>query len=312
MANFSFTVDTREMADGLYSVAPHVDGVTGAMISMQTAVIMAEQQAAENICANVNRGFFSLIRSQISQKMAICRSQVEARLLELRDLSLKLLSVKVTMQRDFQMITARYTKLFRSLDIALLSRIRELDLPIVDLVQKDIVRLTSRTRALQAAVPVYQMESITSSQKIAASGTRARAGVAISAMSKFIQESNQQDRLSASILSVERGDADANVLLPFALVDCDSLQTRQHQWQYHTPTSPSPEINQQIKAGIERGVFPVLSRAQWGPQDAREREHVAEHLHQFLDQAKLNERVNAHVVRMFYASPSMSLFEVRS
>ena len=77
MANFSFTVDTREMADGLYSVAPHVDEVTGAMISMQTAVIMAEQQAAENICANVNRGFFSLIRSQISQKMAICRSQVD-------------------------------------------------------------------------------------------------------------------------------------------------------------------------------------------------------------------------------------------
>ena len=312
MANFSFTVDTREMADGLYSVAPHVDEVTGAMISMQTAVIMAEQQAAENICANVNRGFFSLIRSQISQKMAICRSQVEARLLELRDLSQKLLSVKATMQRDFQMIAARYTKLFRSLDIALLSRIHELDLTLVDLVQKDVVRLTSRTRALQAAVPVYQMESITSSQKIAASGTRARAGVAISAMSKFIQESNQQDRLSASILSVERGNADATVLLPFALVDCDSFQTRQRQWQYHTPTPPAPEIEQQIKAGIERGVFPVLSRIEWRPQDARERENVAGYLHQLVDQAKLNERVRAHMTRMFDASHSLSLFEVRS
>ena len=312
MANFSFTVDTREMADGLYSVAPHVDEVTGAMIYMQTAVIMAEQQAAENICANVNRGFFSLIRSQISQKMATYRSQVEARLLELRDQSQKLLSVKATMQRDFQMIAARYTKLFRSLDIALLSRIHELDLTLVDLVQKDVVRLTSRTRALQAAVPVYQMESITSSQKIAASGTRARAGVAISAMSKFIQESNQQDRLSASILSVERGDADATVLLPIALVDCDSLQTRQRQWQYHTPTPSAPETDQQIKAAIERGVFPVLSRVEWRPQDARERENVAGYFLQFVDQAKLNERVRAHVVRMFDASLSLSLFEVRS
>ena len=68
MANFSFTVDTREMADGLYSVAPHVDGATGAVVSMQTAVIMAEKRAAEDICRNVNRGFFSLIRSQIRKR----------------------------------------------------------------------------------------------------------------------------------------------------------------------------------------------------------------------------------------------------
>src|ERR1035437_3593305 len=157
MANFSFTIDTQEMADGLYSVAPHVDGATGAMVSMQTAVIMAERHAAEDICRNVNRGFFSLIRSQISQKIAISRSQVEARLLELRDQSQKLLGVKTTMQRDFQMIAARYTKLFRSLDLALFSRLYELNLPLLDLVQKDVGRMGSRRRALQAAVPVHQM-----------------------------------------------------------------------------------------------------------------------------------------------------------
>ena len=123
MANFSFTVDTREMAVALGSVAPHVDGTTAAVISMQTAVVAEERRAAEDICANVNRGFFSLIRSQISQKIALCRSQADARLLELRDQALKLSSVKATMQRDFQMIAARYTALFKSLDAALLSRI---------------------------------------------------------------------------------------------------------------------------------------------------------------------------------------------
>jgi hypothetical protein len=56
----------------------------------------------------------------------------------------------------------------------------------------------------------------------------------------------------------------------------------------------------------------VLSRVEWRPQDARERENVARYLLQFVDQAKLNERVRAHVVRMFDASLSLSLFEVRS
>jgi hypothetical protein len=312
MANFDFTVDTQEMAEGLYSVAPHIDGATGAMVSMQTAVIMAERHAAENICSNVNRGFFSLIRSQISQKIAICRSQVEARLLELRDQSQKLQSVKATMQRDFQMIAVRYTKLFRTLDTALLSRIHELDTMLVDLVHKDIARLASRTRALQASVPVHQLESVTSSQRIAASATRAKASNAICAMSRFIQESNQQDRLSTSILSAENTDLDATLLLPFALVDCDSLQTRQHQWMYHTSTAPSPDVARQIKGAIERGVFPALSRVEWREQGPIERENVARYLQQFVDGAKLNERVRAHIVRMFSAAQPQALTGVRS
>jgi len=312
VADFEFTVDTREMADGLYSVAPHVDGATGAVISMQTAVIMAERHAAEDICRNVNRGFFSLIRSQISQKIAISRSQVEARLLELRDQSLKLSSVKTTMQRDFQMIAARYTKLFRSLDAALLSRIHETDTKLLDLVNKDAARSRGRTRVLQASVPVHQMESVSSSQRIAASNTRSRASAAIGAMSRFIQESNQQDSLAASILSGEKADADGMLLLPFALVDCDSLQTRQRQWSYHTPPPPVPEIGQQVKGAVERSVFPVLSQIQWREPDAAERENVARCLRDLVDRAKLNERVRGHLIRMYSAARSLANYEVRS
>ena len=278
---------------------------------MQTAVIMAEKHAAEDICRNVNRGFFSLIRSQISQKIAISRSQVEARLLELRDQSLKLSSVKTTMQRDFQMIAARYTKLFHSLDTALLNRIHESDAELLDLVNKDVARMTGRSRVLQASVPVHQMESVSSSQRIAASNTRSRAGVAISAMSRFIQESNQQDRLSSSILSGDRADKDAALFLPFALVDCDSLQTRQRQWSYHAPTPPVPEIGQQVKAAIERSVFPMLSEIQWHEPEATERENVASCFRELIERAKLNERVRAHVIRMYSAAPSLVIAEVR-
>ena len=312
MANFSFTVDTREMADGLYSVAPHVDGATGAVVSMQTAVIMAEKHAAEDICRNVNRGFFSLIRSQISQKIAISRSQVEARLLELRDQSQKLSSVKTTMQRDFQMIAARYTKLFRSLDAALLNRIHESNTSLLDLVNKDVARMRGRTRVLQASVPVHQLESVSSSQRIAASNARSRASAAIGAMSRFIQESNHQDRLSSSILRGDRADKDATLLLPFALVDCDSLQTRQRQWSYHAPTPSAPGIGQQVKGAIERSVFPALSQIQWREPEATERENIATRLRELIDQAKLNERVRAHVIRMYSAARSLAISEVRS
>ena len=61
------------------------------------------------------------------------------------------------MQRDFQMIAARYTKLFRSLDAALLSRIHESDTKLLDLVNKDVSRLRGRTRVLQASVTALSL-----------------------------------------------------------------------------------------------------------------------------------------------------------
>jgi hypothetical protein len=130
-------------------------------------------------------------------------------------------------------------------------------------------------------------------------------------MSRFIQESNQQDSLAASILSGEKADADGTLLLPFALVDCDSLQTRQRQWSYHTPTPPDSEVGKRVKGAIERSVFPALSQIQWREPEERDRENVASCLRELIDRAKLNERVRAHVLRMYSAAQPLALCEVR-
>jgi hypothetical protein len=311
VANFSFTVETHEMAQALHSVAPHVDGATAAVVSMQVAVIQAERRAADDICGNVNRGFFSLIRSQITQKIAISRSQVDARLLELRDLSMKLSTIKTTMQRDFQMITGRYVKLFRTLDLALLSRVRELDMPLLDMVQKDLVRLAGRTCALQAAVPIHQLESVRSSQLIAASSAKARTGRAIASMTQFIAESNRQDSLTASILSGQNGGAEATMLLPVALVESDSVASRQRQWLYFMPPAPASEFAGLIKGAVERGIFPALNRMEWSPQETSERERVSRCFYQMLDGAQLKERVRAQMMRGFTDAPAPALHGVR-
>ena len=47
MANFNYTVDTKPMADEMRSVSRHVNATTGAVVAMQTAVIIAEEKAAD-------------------------------------------------------------------------------------------------------------------------------------------------------------------------------------------------------------------------------------------------------------------------
>ena len=83
MATFNYTVDTQPMADEMSSVSHHVNVTTGAVVAMQAAVIAAEERAADHVCSNVNKGFYSLIRSQISQKLAKFQSEVDSNIIQL-------------------------------------------------------------------------------------------------------------------------------------------------------------------------------------------------------------------------------------
>ena len=136
MSSFHFTVDTAPMASEIHNVSKHVDATTAAVVAMKTAVIDAEQEAADHVCDNVNRGFFSLMHSQISQKIAQYTSTVEAKLMEMAQYAAALKGIQTRMQGDYNMISGRYTKLFRSINNNLQSRIAELDKPVFQLVDR--------------------------------------------------------------------------------------------------------------------------------------------------------------------------------
>ena len=112
MATFNYTVDTNPMAQEIGSVSNHIKGTTTAVVAMQAAVILAEEKAADHVCTNVNKGFFTLIRSQISQKVAKLQSEVDSHLMQLNQQRKQLLSIKGRMERDYNMISNRYSKLF--------------------------------------------------------------------------------------------------------------------------------------------------------------------------------------------------------
>ena len=94
------SVDTAPMAAELRSVSNHVEGTTAAVVTMQSAVIAAENKAANKVCSNVNRGFLTLMRSQISQKIANKQSRVEALIMQLGQQKRQLLSIKTNMERE--------------------------------------------------------------------------------------------------------------------------------------------------------------------------------------------------------------------
>ena len=146
MATLKYIVDTQPMADELNHVSRHVGVTTGAVVAMQAAVIAAEEDASNHVCNNVNRGFYSLIRSQISQKLAKLQSEVDSHVMQLVQQKKALLGIKYRMERDYNMIANRYVKLFNGLNANLQLRVFELDKPTIDFARKEVDKIANRTK----------------------------------------------------------------------------------------------------------------------------------------------------------------------
>lgn len=215
MTHFDCVVDTEPMAQEMKSVSSQIKGTTAAVVGMRTAVIMAEEAAADHVCDNVNKGFYTLIHSQISQKIAKLQSEVDSHLMKLGQLRKQLLGIKDRMERDYGMISGRYLKLFSGLNKNLQQRVFELDKPTIEFAVKDTNTISNRMRLLTATVPVSQSESLSVSQRILISNMKYQGMRVVDSMSSFLAATEEQQKLTDLILLPMQTEKDsATYMIP--------------------------------------------------------------------------------------------------
>ena len=274
MATFNYTVDTQPMADEMSSVSRHVNVTTGAVVAMQTAVIAAEAQAADHVCANVNRGFYSLIRSQISQKLAKLQSEVDSNMMQLMQQKNALLGIKTRMQRDYNMIAGRYIKLFNGLNANLKNRVFELDKPTIDFACKEIDKVSNRTKYLTASIPINQLESIAVSQKILASNVKQRGFNVINSMKWFIHEMNIQKKLTDQILIADNGVTKIGTsYIPVVICECNRDRTEHNNIDVIVSDA---QINQMARSAIKNTAYTQFPHLIWMKNAAPPKEIYSE------------------------------------
>lgn len=193
------TVDTHPMAQQINNVSVHVDQTTQAVVSMESAVILAEKEGAENVCRNVNRGFFTMIQSQISQKIAGSCSKVDALLMQLKQQRRRLLGIQSNMEKEYTRICERYFKIFTSINKELERRIKELDRPVFNLVTKEMSTATNRMHSLAGWTYLLQDEDLTQGQSILMSNLKWDARKALDKSRLFLTHMAYQKKLTHSV-----------------------------------------------------------------------------------------------------------------
>ncbi len=274
MANFDFVVDTNPMADSIHHIGRHVDGVTTAVVSMQAAVILAEQKAADKVCENVNRGFYSLIQSQISQKIAKLRSDVDSKTMEIAQQSMMLASIRGRMERDYMMIAKRYTALFNSLNKALRTRIFELDKYTTAFATKDVESLSARIRILVASVPIHQSESVVSSSVISSSRTRQLGLKILQSMQKFISNNHHQDYKMNRILSKSNSTNNIVKYVPLLISESVGLYNKQVQSYPVWPRTNDTSLNPLLEKNMKIIHIESMNNGEWEDMVGEEKERV--------------------------------------
>lgn len=298
MASFNYTVDTKPMAEEMRSVSRHVNATTGAVVAMQTAVIIAEEKAADHVCNNVNKGFYSLIRSQISQKMAKLQSEVDSHLMQLVQQKNALLSIKNRMQKDYNMIASRYIKLFNGLNSNLKQRVFELDKPIIDFAVKEVDKVSNRSKYLTATIPIAQLESLAASQKIVASNVKYRGFNVIKSMRSFLFEMNTQKKITDQILINDgRYTETATVYIPIVICECNRDKT-----DAGVEISVSEvELDNISKSAIKNTAFAELNQIEWQAKSSPNTE-VKSEFSKLVSSSSKSQRVKDMATKLFQSN----------
>ena len=298
MADFNFTVDTSPMASEIQSVSHSVNRVSSAVVAMRAAVIAAEAEGAEHVCQNVNKGFYSLMHSQISQKIAQLTSTIEAKLFELGQYAAALKNIQSRMTSDYNMISGRYTKLFKAINNNLEARIAELDMPAFKLVDRDMKLIDSRIKINSALFAINQLESIFSSQLLAASKVKVDTATALGAITEYVKDSYMETKKSDASMQDVRIDNVEEMYIPVSIVESTSA-TGTSSVYYYVAISGNAGIDKNIDASVREHSVDSVLHGSWSDINPAEMSRIEAEFTNLLLNATEDERVKDEITKMF-------------
>ena len=298
MAYIDCVIDTHPMAQEIDSVSRHINGTTAAVVGMKAAIIQAEQEAADLVCRNVNKGFYTLIHSQISQKIAKLQSEVDSHLMRLNQTRKQLLAIRNRMEKDYGMLSQRYTKLFAGLNNDLENRIFEIDKPIVQFALKDVSSISDRAQLMTATVPVAQVESLSVSQKLLASNMKNKGMQAIGSMTSFLGNMKAQKALTDRIiLNGYTTSRDSTYLVPVLISEtCSEGEDSTRMDIYVTDGCLTGENRDSIKTAVDSKV----DRYKW--VRGMLKEEVIDEFNKKMAASELSDRAKEMAAQLFKAT----------
>jgi len=299
MASFDFNVDTSPMAQSIDSTRGNVNGVTAAVVAMQAAVIATEQAASKKICDNIDEGFYTLVKSQISQKAVAAYTEMTAKHVTLIQLAKAIDNSKRVMENDFNMISRRYTKLFNSLNKALEIRVKELDRPAMQLADIRKRMVFDKLKDDSSMLFSISSETIPATQTALSGKLKQKTKETINAMTESVYEDRTySEKVESILVKNDAGFSSDNNMryIPVAFMVCESLLNKNdHIENVYT-----------AKTDIWQNTIPIVSEINriskdlnWSSSDNEEKTVIRKEFLALCEKDHVEERITKELMRLF-------------
>lgn len=296
MADINFVVDTNPMADSISGVSNHVTATTAAVVAMQAAVIASEKQSANRICQNVDKGFYSLIRSQLTMKLSDAYTEMQAKLALLTEYSKTLQKTQARMEGDYFRVRRQYQQIFKGLDKALSTRVAQLDkeaVGIADARKKMILGMFER-HVPEALVTSAEVDS--SNQQIAAARIKDKTGRSLDNLAGKVAENQSYRQLMDAMLDKNTSET---VQQEYISVVFSSKQSSVVTDSYVMTLNFPEYLPEQISSNISLN---ILSHEELFAGDGKtdfEKKTVSEEFQALVASSGLDQRVADQIMRLF-------------
>ena len=297
MAKFDFTVDTDPMARKIDDVTAGVGLVGTAVTAMQAAVIASEKKASDAICKSIDGGFYMLLRSRLSQRIAQFASTMNSRAGSMMETAKAIDHTHDQMQGDFNRIKARYFKLFTNLDRSLEKRVQELDQDAMALAQVRNTFISSRQCHDAPAALFYASDIGNTVLKTSNALLKKKAVGSIEQLSQGTQHVMDYKRMTESVFepAVPSGAPLECVPVVYSVAE-SQIAPNTFTLQVQTPEGLPPQTQANLVAGVRRGQSKLTG------SDQRDIATIRGSFVNKVTTSNLDARVSQTMVNLFDAS----------
>jgi hypothetical protein len=217
-------VDTSSFDHGVGRLKGHIDVLTGAVVTTEAAQIEEKVRGAAAIGDCVTKGFFDLVRSEITQQTAALKSRVDSLVLKLNDMKLACLRVRQTMQQDYARITDRYSSTFAELDRELAKRIAALDETAYVLAREASAQESRSYDSTLSTIPTVFAAEISQAQGILlAAAVRAQMNSLLQGAVAYLASEKKTAVVTSDMLLDQGASNAAATSVPVAFLKADEL-----------------------------------------------------------------------------------------
>lgn len=176
----------------------------GSVVAMNEAQCQAIQETSDTVSQHITGGFFSLVKSELSQNMASLFAKLNSGVMLVMEKTKLAVKQREVMQGDYSRALSRYTKVFNDLDEECRRRVEELDRGAMRLARDVNARQISESETRFAANAVtYTNDEGTMSTKLFAAYVKAKTDIIIDRIAQHITQKSRYSKQMASLLKAE-------------------------------------------------------------------------------------------------------------